>query len=314
MNKHDKIYIAGHSGLVGSAIWRNLEQQGYTNLIGRRSSELDLTRQAEVENFFQTEKPDYVFLAAAKVGGIHANNTMPADFIYINCMIESNVIHTAYENEVKKLLFISSGCSYPRECDQPIKEEYLLQGKLESTNEAYAVAKIAGVKMCEFYNKQYGTEFISVLPCNLYGEGDSYDLENGHVLPSLLRKFNIAKENKLSTVTLWGTGASKREFLYVEDIASACIFLLNQEKSVHTFYNLGYGEDISILQLGELIKKVVGFQGEIIFDTSMPDGTPRKLLNSEKLFQLGWKPTITLEEGLKRTYEDYLRNKDKLRS
>lgn len=314
MDKNAKIYVAGHAGLVGSAIWRNLEKKGYTNLIGKRSSELDLTRQAEVEAFFKTEKPEYVFLAAAKVGGIHANNIYPADFIYVNCMIEGNVIHAAYENNVKKLLFVSSGCSYPRECAQPIKEEYFLQGKLEPTNEAYAVAKIAGVKMCEFYNKQYGTEFISVMPCNLYGEGDSYDLENGHVLPSLLRKFHEAKENQSPTVTLWGSGTPMREFLFIDDTAEACIFLLNQETLSHSFFNLGYGEDISILNLGQTIAKVVGYQGELVFDAAMPDGTPKKLLNSERLFQLGFKPTVTLEEGLKRTYEDYLKNKDILRS
>lgn len=314
MKKTDKIFVAGHAGLVGSALVRNLEKKGYTNLIKRTSKELDLTRQTLVEEFFQAEKPDYVFLAAAKVGGIHANNSMPAEFIYINNMIETNVIHAAYQNGVKKLLFMSSGCSYPRDCPQPIDESYLLTGTLEKTNEPYAVSKIAGVTMCHAYNTQYGTDYVSVMPCNLYGEGDNYHPENSHVVPALLRKFHEAKEAKAPSVTLWGTGTAMREFMHIEDTAAGCVFLMEQEKLPHDLYNIGFGSDITILELAHLIEKVVGFQGELVFDPTMPDGTPRKLLNSKRLFDLGWKPEISLEEGLARTYEDYLENKDKYRS
>ncbi len=314
MEKNEKIYIAGHAGLVGSAIWRHLEKQGFTNLIGKPSRELDLTRQTEVENFFAQEKPDYVFLAAAKVGGIHANESMPAEFIYINNMIETNVIHAAYQNQVKRLMFMGSGCIYPRICTQPILEEALLTGELEKTNEPYAVSKINGLKMCDAYNTQYGTDYLSVMPCNLYGEGDNYHLANSHVVPALLRKFHEGKEQNAPTVTLWGTGTAMREFMHIEDMAAACVFLMKTENRSHSLYNIGYGSDITILDLAHLIKKIVGYEGELVFDPSMPDGTPRKLLYSKKLFDLGWKPSISLEEGLKRTYEDYKKYKDTYRS
>lgn len=313
MDKNAKIYVAGHGGLVGSAIWRNLEEKGYTNLIGKRSRELDLTRQVEVEEFFKTEKPDYVFLAAAKVGGIHANDSLPAEFIYVNNMIETNVIHAAYQNGVKKILFMSSGCSYPRDCPQPIVEEYLLTGALEKTNEPYAVSKIAGVKMCQAYNRQYGTQYISVMPCNLYGERDNYHIQHSHVVPALLRKFHEAKESNSPTVTLWGTGKAMREFMHIEDTAAGCVFLMETENLSHDFYNLGFGSDITILELADKIQKLIGFEGEIVFDSSMPDGTPRKLLNSKRLFDQGWKPSISLDEGLQRTYQDYLKNKEDYR-
>lgn len=314
MNKEAKIFVSGHGGMVGSAIYRKLEKEGYTNLLVRTHKELDLTRQKDVEDFFQAEKPEYVFLAAAKVGGIHANNSLPAQFFYENAMIENNVIHASYVNGVKKLLFMGSGCSYPRICPQPIVEETLLTGELEKTNEPYAVAKIAGVKMCEAYNREYGTDYFSVLPCNLYGPEDNFHLEYGHVVPSLLRKFHDAKEANSEIVTLWGTGTAMREFMHVDDVASGCVFLMNQEKMSHPYYNLGFGSDITIKELASMVKEVTAFSGEIVYDSNMPDGTPRKLLDSTKLFDLGWKPDIQLLDGLKETYADYVKNKEKYRS
>lgn len=312
MNRNDKIYVAGHKGLVGSAILRGLQAKGYTNILKKDHTQLDLTNQVAVERFFAEEKPDYVFLAAAKVGGINANRSYPAEFIYINMMIEANVIHASYKHRVKKLMFLGSGCIYPRVVPQPIKEEYLLTAELEKTNEAYAIAKIAGLKLCEFYNQQYGTNFISVMPCNLYGEGDNYNLDTSHVVPALLRKFYEAKINGNKTVTMWGTGIAMREFIHVDDMADATIFLMEKDCKIN-IVNVGCGEDIAIRDLAELIRKITGFEGEIIYDPSMPDGTPRKLLDSQKLFDLGWRPTICLEEGLKRTYADYLENKSKYR-
>lgn len=305
MEKDAKIYVAGHGGLVGSAIVRSLKRSGFHNIIGRRSSELDLTRQQDVESFFKKERPEYVFLSAAKVGGINANNTYPAEFIYINLAIECNVIHAAYKYGVKKLMFLGSGCIYPRIVPQPIKEEYLLTSELEKTNEAYAIAKIAGLKLCEYYNKQYGTNFISTMPCNLYGEGDNYNLTTSHVVPAFIRKFHDAKEQDAPTVTIWGTGKAMREFLHVDDVADACLYLM-EHYSGNEWINVGIGEDITIAELAALVKKVVGYNGEIVYDTSMPDGTPRKLLDSSKLFDLGWRPKISLEEGLNRVYQDYL--------
>lgn len=313
MDKNAKIYVAGHNGMVGSAIVRQLKKEGFVNIIGKSSKEMDLKNQNLVNEFFEQEKPDYVFLAAAKVGGIHANNTYPAEFIYNNLMIECNVIHAAYKNAVKKLCFLGSGCIYPRIVPQPIKEEYLLTAELEKTNEAYAVAKIAGLKLCEFYNKQYGTDYISVMPANLYGYGDNYNLETSHVVPALLRKFHEAKENNAEEVVMWGTGKAQREFLYVDDMADACVFLM-ERYSGNECVNVGFGYDITIKELGEKIKEVVGFTGEIVQDTSKPDGTPRKLLDSSKLFAMGWKPKVDIMEGLRLTYEDYLQNQHLYRS
>ena len=302
LDRNKKIYIAGHRGLVGSALVRKLEQEGFTNIITRTHAELDLTRQAEVEKFFETEKPDYVILAAAKVGGIHANNTYPADFIMKNLQIECNVIDAAYKNHVQKLLFLGSSCIYPRECPQPIKEEYLLSDYLEKTNEAYALAKIAGLKMCAFYNKQYGTNYISVMPCNLYGINDNFSLENSHVLPALMRKFHEAKIKGEPAVTVWGSGKPLREFLNVDDLADACLFLMDNYEG-DDFFNVGYGEEVTIMDLALLIKKVVGFEGELVMDASKPDGTMRKLTDISRIKALGWEPKITLEEGLKETYQ-----------
>ncbi len=301
MEKKSKIYIAGHRGMVGSAILRALESQGFTNIIVRTSKELDLRNQQAVAQFFAREKPDYVFLAAAKVGGIVANNTYRADFIYENMMIQNNVIHHAYLNGVKKLQFLGSSCIYPKLAPQPLKEEYMLTGLLETTNEPYAIAKIAGIKMCDAYRAQYGCNFISVMPTNLYGPNDNYDLNNSHVLPALLRKFIIAKNNGDSTVTIWGTGSPLREFLHADDLASACLFLMdnyNEEGAI----NIGVGEDISILDLANLVKNIVEFEGEIITDTSKPDGTPRKLMDVTKLNNLGWEAKITLEDGINQVY------------
>jgi len=312
MNTTDKIYVAGHNGMVGSAIVRGLVKKGYTNIVTRSHNQLDLTNQAAVEQFFTEEKPDYVFLAAAKVGGIHANRSYPAEFIYINLMIEANVIHAAYLHGVKKLMFLGSGCIYPRVVPQPIKEEYLLTAELEKTNEAYAIAKIAGLKLCEFYNQQYNTNFISVMPCNLYGEGDNYNLKTSHVVPALLRKFHEAKENRDKTVSIWGTGVAMREFIHVDDMADATIYLMEKNCKINVV-NVGCGDDISIRDLAAIIKDITGFDGEIVYDPSMPDGTPRKLLDSSKLFDMGWKPSISLREGLERTYVDYLKNKSKYR-
>lgn len=313
MKTESKIYVAGHNGLVGSAIVRKLKKEGYENLITRSHSELDLTRQKDVESFFNEEKPEYVFLAAAKVGGIHANEMAPAEFMYINLAIETNVIHSAYKNQVKKLLFMGSGCIYPRIVPQPIREDYLLTAPLEKTNEAYAIAKIAGLKMCEFYNRQYGTDYISVMPCNLYGPGDNYHPENSHVIPALLRKFHEAKINKSPQVIMWGTGSAMREFLHIDDIADASYFLM-QNYSGDECVNIGCGRDMSIRELGELIRDIVGYRGEIIYDPSYPDGTPRKLLDSSKLFAMGWRPSISLREGLKETYLDYIENSKNYRS
>lgn len=308
LDRNKKIYVAGHRGLVGSAIVRRLEKDGFKNIITRTHQELDLTRQAEVEQFFAEEKPDYVILAAAKVGGIYANDTYPADFIMKNLQIECNVIDAAYKNGVKKLLFLGSSCIYPRECPQPIKEEYLLSGYLEKTNEAYALAKIAGLKMCAFYNQQYGTDYISVMPCNLYGINDNFALENSHVLPALMRKFHEAKVKNEPTVTVWGSGKPLREFLNVDDLADACLYLMDHYKG-NEFFNVGYGKEVTILKLAQMIKKVTGFQGEIVMDSSKPDGTPRKLTDISRLAELGWQPKIDLEEGLRQTYEWYKANK-----
>jgi GDP-L-fucose synthase len=304
MEKNAKIYVAGIYGMVGSAIARVLKSKGFTNVIGHSSEELNLIRQADVEHFFKTEKPDYVFITAAKVGGIYANSTYPADFIYNNLQIQSNLIHSSYVYRVKKLLFLGSSCIYPKFAEQPIKEDYLLSGKLEPTNEAYAIAKIAGVKMCEFYNKQYHTNFISAMPTNLYGIGDNYNAMNAHVIPALVRRIHEAKSNNAKEVVIWGTGKPQREFLYVDDLADACIFLMNEYLSDETI-NVGSGMEVSILELATLIKKTVGYTGELIFDSTKPDGTPRKLLDTTRLQSLGWKAKIFLEEGLKASYLDF---------
>lgn len=302
LDRSKKIYVAGHRGLVGSALVRKLEKEGFTNIITRTHQELDLTRQADVEKFFETEKPDYVILAAAKVGGIHANDTYPADFIMKNLQMECNVIDAAHKNQVEKLLFLGSSCIYPRECPQPIKEEYLLSDYLEKTNEAYALAKIAGLKMCSYYNKQYGTNYISVMPCNLYGINDNFSLENSHVLPALMRKFHEAKIKGESSVTVWGSGKPLREFLNVDDLADACLFLMDHYEG-DDFFNVGYGAEVTIMELANLVKKTVGFEGEIVMDASKPDGTMRKLTDISRIKALGWEPKITLEEGLKETYQ-----------
>ncbi|HWY11026.1 MAG TPA: GDP-L-fucose synthase [Bacteroidia bacterium] len=299
-----KIYIAGHRGMVGSAITRNLQKQGYTNIISRTSSELDLRDQKAVSDFFAKEKPEYVFLAAAKVGGIQANNIYRADFIYENLMIQNNVIHSSYVNAVKKLMFLGSSCIYPKLAPQPLKEDYLLSGFLEETNEPYAIAKIAGIKMCESYKKQYGCNFISVMPTNLYGPNDNYNLNNSHVLPALIRKFHDAKENKLQFVEMWGTGTPMREFLHSDDMADACVYLM-KNYSGKKFVNIGTGTDLTIKDLALLIKKIVGYAGEIKQDLSKPDGTPRKLLDVNYLHSLGWKHKIELEDGIKAVYEDF---------
>lgn len=303
MEKLSKIYIAGHRGMVGSSILRALRSRGYTNFVLKTSSELDLRNQQAVADFFSTEKPDYVFLAAAKVGGIVANNTYRADFIYENLMIQSNVIHHAFLNNVKKLLFLGSSCIYPKMALQPLKEDYLLTGLLESTNEPYAIAKIAGIKMCDAYRKQYGCNFISVMPTNLYGPNDNYDLNNSHVLPALLRKFITAKRNGESSVKIWGTGAPRREFLHADDLASACLYLM-ENYNESGLVNIGVGEDITIIDLARLVKKITGFEGEILTDTTKPDGTPRKLMDVSKLADLGWRSSITLEEGIGKVYNE----------
>lgn len=303
MELHSKIYVAGHRGMVGSAIVANLEKRGFTNIISRTSSELDLTNQAAVAEFFATEKPEYVFLAAAKVGGIVANNTYRADFIYENMMIQSNVIHHSYVNGVKKLMFLGSSCIYPKLAPQPLKEEYLLTGLLEETNEPYAIAKIAGIKMCDAYRAQYGCNFISVMPTNLYGLNDNYDLKNSHVLPALLRKFHEAKQSGATEVEVWGTGTPLREFLHATDMADACVYLM-QNYDGEGFVNIGSGEEISIKDLAFLVKDIVGFEGEVRFDTTKPDGTPRKLMDVSKLISLGWKYTIKLEDGIKSVYKE----------
>jgi GDP-L-fucose synthase len=348
MNKNSKIYIAGHMGLVGSALVRRLKKEGFKNLILRRHSELDLERQSDTETFFERERPEYVFLAAAKVGGIHANSTYSAEFIYRNLAIQNNVIHSSWKTDVKRLIFLGSSCIYPRDCPQPMKEEYLLTGPLERTNEPYAIAKIAGIKMCEAYNRQYGTHFLAVMPTNLYGPNDNFDLENSHVLPALIRKFHIArlaasgkkgeiekdemiyghipyevKEPLYSSgnavVTVWGTGSPFREFLHVDDLADSCLFLMSLEDGLFDsliteasvpLVNIGFGKEITIKDLAELVKKIVGFEGELLFDLSKPDGTPRKLLDVSKMHNLGWKPAIALSEGIRSTYDIYLKNLD----
>lgn len=307
MNLNDSIYIAGHRGMVGSAILRQLKAEGYTNFILKTSSELDLRNQQEVADFFEKEKPDYVFLAAAKVGGIIANNTYRGDFIYENLMIQNNVIHQSYLNNVKKLIFLGSSCIYPKMAPQPLKEEYLLTGELESTNEPYAIAKIAGIKMCDAYRDQFGCNFISVMPTNLYGPNDNYNLKNSHVLPAMLRKFIIAKRNNDASVTIWGTGNPKREFLHVNDLAEACLFLMKNYND-SGLVNIGIGDDISILELAHLVKKTVGFEGQILMDTTKPDGTPRKLMDVSKLNGLGWKAKIALDEGIQKVYEEIKNN------
>lgn len=307
MDKNSKIYVAGHRGMVGSALVRNLEKKGFDNIVSRTSKELDLTSQAAVAGFFQEEKPDYVFLAAAKVGGIHANNTFRAEFIYENLMIEANVIHAAHQTKVKKLMLLGSSCIYPKLAPQPLKEEYLLTGTLEETNEPYAIAKIAGIKLCEAYRDQYGDDFISVMPTNLYGYGDNYDLNKSHVLPALIRKIHEAKENKDETVTVWGTGSPLREFLFSDDLAEACVFLMGTY-SEKELVNIGTGVDLTIKQLAETISEVIGFKGKLVWDTSKPDGTPRKLMNVSKLHGLGWKHTIDLKEGIQLAYQDFITN------
>lgn len=304
MQVTDKIYVAGHRGLVGSALERTLRARGFTNIVGRTHRELDLEDQAGVFDFFRSERPAYVFLAAAKVGGIMANKTYPADFIRSNLAIQANIIEAAYRNTVKKLVFLGSSCIYPKLATQPIKEEQLLAGYLEPTNQAYAVAKIAGIEMCKSYNLQYGTNYVSVMPTNLYGPGDNFDLETSHVLPALIRKFHDAKRNGSRTVTLWGSGTPRREFLHVNDMAAATVFVMENYDSTDII-NVGYSEDRSIRDLALLVREIVGYQGEIVFDTSKPDGTPRKLLDSSRLAALGWKPTISLRDGIAETYAWY---------
>lgn len=307
MNKDSKIYVAGHKGLVGSAIVRNLESKGYNNIIKKTHKEVDLTNQEAVKRFFEQEKPDYIFLAAAKVGGINANNTYPADFIYENLQIQNNVIKAAHDLKVKKLLFLGSTCIYPKMAEQPIKEDYLLTGPLEETNEAYAIAKIAGLEMCKFFKRQYGDNFISCMPTNLYGPNDNFDLKNSHVLPALIRKLHEAKITGADEVEIWGTGTPLREFLYVDDMADACVFLMeNYNGEQHV--NIGTGEEISIRDLAETVRGVVGFEGRLAFNTDMPDGTPRKLTTVEKLHELGWRHKIHIKNGLRLTYNWYIEN------
>ncbi|WP_312193486.1 GDP-L-fucose synthase [Exiguobacterium sp.] len=311
MNKNSKIYIAGHRGLVGSAIHRKLMKDGYTNLVVRTSKELDLRDKGQVDSFFKEEKPEFVFVAAAKVGGIVANNEFPADFIRDNLMIQTNVIDASYRNQVEKLLFLGSTCIYPKLAPQPLKEEYLLTGPLEPTNDAYALAKIAGIKMCQSYNKQYGTNYISAMPTNLYGENDNFDLQSSHVMPALIRKFHEAKLSNQSSVEVWGTGTPKREFLYSDDLADACVYLMNHYNE-DDIINIGVGEDVSIKELAETVQRVVGFEGELKFDTTKPDGTPRKLVDTTKINQLGWTAKVELEDGICKAYDWFLNNTDKL--
>lgn len=305
MNLDSKIYIAGHRGMVGSAIVRRLASAGYSNLLTRTHAELDLTNQATVALFLDHEKPDYIFLAAAKVGGIHANNTYRAEFIYQNLMMEANIIHAAWQAGVQRLLFLGSSCIYPRDCPQPIKEEYLLTGPLEQTNEPYAIAKIAGIKLCENYNRQYGTQYISAMPTNLYGPNDNYDLNSSHVLPALIRKAHEAKVRVDKELVVWGSGKPMREFLYVDDMADACVFLMENGISDGVF-NVGTGEDVTIRELAETVMSVVGFNGEIVFDASKPDGTPRKLLNVDRMRQLGWEAQTSLRDGIAKAFADFL--------
>jgi len=316
MDLKDKIYIAGYRGLVGSAIVRQLESRGFTNLLTRTHKELDLTNQAQVQAFFKQEKPDYVILAAAKVGGIHANNTYPADFIYQNMMIEANVINSAYENKVKRLLFLGSTCIYPKAVEQPMREDALLTGVLEPTNEPYALAKIAGIKLCESYNRQYGTDFRSVMPTNLYGINDNFHPENSHVIPALMSRFHEAKIDNDAEVVVWGTGNAMREFLYVDDMAQASLFVLELDEETYkantqpmlSHINVGTGKDITIRKMAETMKEVVGYKGKLIFDTVKPDGAPRKLIDVTRLSDMGWNYSVDLKEGLKKTYKWYLKN------
>ena len=303
MKKSDKIYVAGHKGMVGSAILRQLVKNGYKNILVRNSQDLDLRSQKQVNNFFLTEKPDYVFLAAAKVGGIIANNTYKGEFIYDNIMIQNNVIHAASLNKVKKLLFLGSSCIYPKFCPQPMKEEYLLTGAIEPTNEPYAIAKISGIKLCEYYRAQYGCNFISVMPTNIYGPNDNYDLQNSHVLPALLRKIITARNRKEASVLIWGSGTPRREFLHADDLGDALLFLMKNYDEVGII-NIGIGEDISILDLAKLVQEVVGFKGHLITDSSKPDGSPRKLMDVSRLSSLGWKAKISLEDGIRKVYEE----------
>jgi len=328
MNKSAKIYIAGHRGLVGSAIVRNLQEKGFTKLLTRSHAEFDLTSQTATDAFFAQEKPDYVFLAAAKVGGILANNNFPAEFIRDNLAIQTNIIHAAYRNKVKRLLFLGSSCIYPRLAPQPMKEEYLLTGPLEATNRPYAIAKIAGIEMCWSYNRQYGTRFLAVMPTNLYGPGDNYDLDTSHVIPALIRKFHEARQANVKEVVVWGSGTPRREFLYSDDMADACVFLMNlpdekydsllgsDESKTGQFepplINIGVGEDVTIRELAETVKRVVGFEGEIVFDTSKPDGTPRKLLDVGKLSAMGWRATVGLKSGIGSAYDAYVNQREDL--
>jgi GDP-L-fucose synthase len=320
MDLNDKIYIAGHRGLVGSAIVRQLESRGFTNLLIRTHKELDLTNQAQVQNFFQQEKPDYVILAAAKVGGIHANNTYPADFIYQNMMIEANVINSAYENKVKRLLFLGSTCIYPKAVEQPMREDALLTGVLEPTNEPYALAKIAGIKLCESYNRQYGTDFRSVMPTNLYGINDNFHPESSHVIPALMRRFHEAKVNNDAEVVVWGTGNAMREFLYVDDMAEASLFILELDEETYkkntqpmlSHINVGTGKDVTIREVAEIMKKVIGYKGKLTFDISKPDGAKRKLIDITRLKNMGWKYSVDLKTGLGKVYEWYLNKTEKV--
>jgi len=318
INKNTKIYVAGHRGMVGSAIVRQLQAKGFTNIVTRTHAELDLTNQHAVQTFFQEEKPEQVYLAAAKVGGIHANNTYPAEFIYQNLMMEANVIHQAFQAGVKKLLFLGSSCIYPKMAPQPMAEDALLTGKLEATNEPYAIAKIAGIKLCESYNRQYGQsyglDYRSVMPTNLYGPGDNYHPENSHVIPGLIRRFHVAKEQNSAEVMIWGTGTPMREFLYVDDMAAASVFVMELDKQAYdqhtepmqSHINVGFGSDVTIKELAETIGQVIAYQGKITFDTTKPDGTPRKLMNSDRLTKMGWKSTVGLVDGLKSAYQDFL--------
>ncbi len=306
MEKDARIYVAGHRGLVGSAIWRELEQQGFKNLIGRTHAELELLDTPAVRRFYAETRPEFVFVAAARVGGILANNNHPAEFLYGNLQVQNNLIHGAYEARVRKLLFLGSSCIYPKHAPQPLKEEYLLSGPLEPTNEWYAIAKIAGVKMCQAYRRQYGCNFISAMPTNMYGPNDSYDLQNSHVLPALIRKFHEAKVSGASDVTCWGSGEPRREFLYADDLGRACVFLM-QHYNEEQFINVGYGSDVTIRELAETVRRIVGFQGGIVWDPSKPDGTPRKWMDSSRLLALGWKPQVPLDQGIAAAYADFLR-------
>lgn len=311
LSKDSKIYIAGHRGMAGSAIYRKLNEKGYKNYVLRTSKELDLTIQADVKRFFIEERPEVVVLAAAKVGGIMANIQSPAEFLYDNLMIQNNIINSAYISGVKKLVFLGSSCIYPRECPQPMKEEYLLDGKVEPTNEGYAIAKIAGMKLCEMYNRQYGTDYISIMPCNLYGIGDSFDPVRSHVVAATIRKFHEAKKNNLPTVTIWGKGNARRELLFVDDMADACVYLM-ESYSGNEFFNVGMGSDVSITELSLMVKDVVGYRGELVYDTTKPDGMPQKLMDCSKLADKGWTYKTSLEEGLRKTYQWYLDNYNKI--